>query len=114
MPNYRQSDVSGQRYRRCVRIDLQNTLGATPHAIFFEEDVAILGDDTIIRPAGHIDIAMTAPNTQFPLLNPADDSVIGTGTHGQAYVLMYSLYRALADARDNPPPPPPPPEEPPE
>jgi hypothetical protein len=102
MPNYNQSAVSGDRYTRAKRVVLENPLDGVPMATFLEQDVLIVGDETLTRDIGAINAAMTDPATAFPLLNPADDAVIGEATYGQVYALVYSLYRKLATDRDAP------------
>jgi hypothetical protein len=101
MPNYRQTALSGERYTRAKRVVLETPLGGVPQAAFIEQDVLIVGEETITRDTGAINAAMTDPNTAFPLLNPADDSVIGEATYAEVYALIYSLYRKLAADRDN-------------
>lgn len=113
MPDYKESQVAGKKWQRCYRIDLQNNAGAMPCAIFFEEERFIVGDETLSRNVGQMQVNFDQPLKAFPLLNPADDTVIGQAQHQDVYVLLYSLYRAIADERDNPPPAPPSEENPP-
>ena len=103
MPDYKESQIAGKKWQRCYRIDLQNNSGAMPCAIFFEEERFTIGDESIGRPVGNMQVNFDQPLKKFPLLNPADDSVIGTAAHQDVYVLLYSLYRAVADERDTPP-----------
>ena len=103
MADYRESTIAGRKWQRCYRIDLQNNSGATPCAVFFEEERFTVNDESIGKPVGHIQVAFTTPEKTFPLLNPTNDAVIGRAQHQDIYVLLYSLYRALADERDNPP-----------
>ena len=103
MPDYKESAIAGRKWQRCFRIDLQNNSGQTPNAIFYEEERFTINAESIGKPVGHIQVALNTPTKTFQLLNPADDTVIGQAQHQDVYVLLYSLYRALADERDNPP-----------
>lgn len=100
MPNYNESTVVGTRYRRTLRVVGENPLGGTPSLTFVEEEVVVLPDDTITRPVGMVQTDLTEPLTEFNLLSPVDDSVIGTSTYQDVYLRLYGLYRHLAALRD--------------
>ena len=103
MPDYKELQIAGKKWQRCYRIDLQNNSGHMPCAIFYEEERYTVNDETIAKPVGHIQVNFDAPAKTFDLLNPSTDDVIGAAQHQDVYILMYSLYRALANERDNPP-----------
>lgn len=100
MPNYRQTNLTGDVYQRAFQVVCDNMLQGVPRANFLEEEVITLSDGRIIRqPVTGCGIDF-APGTEFPLVSPVDDSVIGTGSHDQLQILLYSLYRALRSEID--------------
>jgi len=107
MPNYQEQQIVGTRWRRCHRVEINNPYAlATKGIIFHEAEHTLLGDGTTIeKGAGFIHEPFDDPAKTFPLRNPETDEVIPgmTMTYMDVYVALYSLYRALADRRDNPP-----------
>lgn len=100
MPNYKESAIVGTKYRRTLRIVGENPLGGTPSLTFVEEDVIVLPDETVTKPVGMVQVSLTDPAAVFDLLNPTDDSVIGSATYQDVYLHLYGLYRHLAAQRD--------------
>lgn len=103
MPNYNESSVTGTKYTRSNRVVLVNELGQEPSIHFQEQEVVILGpSDKVMRPGKGIGVTMSADNqtATFPLLNPLTGATIGTASYQDVYVMMHSLYYALAAARD--------------
>ena len=102
MPNYKESQISGDSWVRAKRVILENPLGGAPSATFIEEQViSTAGGDVKLPVEGPVlTDSMTDPTTTFNLLNPADDSVIGTMNYGELYIAVYSLHRHLAAIRD--------------
>jgi hypothetical protein len=97
--NYQQQAVAGTSHIEAKRVILDNSV-AIPKATFIEQKVLMLGDETINRDVGVLNADMTNPGTVFNLLDPADDSVIGTMTYEQFYGAVRSLHRHLAVIRD--------------
>jgi hypothetical protein len=98
---YKYDKISG--WQRSYAVAINNPYNEIPN-ITFSEEVVILNDGQIIKlpssqPALSADLA--DPNTEIVLLNPLDDTILGTGTYGQIQVLLYSLYKKLAQERDN-------------
>lgn len=101
MPNYKESNVTGTKWQRSYAASISNKVGELPKITFFEEEVVVVGDNTITRHLGQIDETFIRPQTEFELLNPTDDSPTGQfATYEQLYVLLYSLYNSLAKDRD--------------
>jgi len=102
MPNYNQTDITGEKYTRCTAVKINNCLNGIPIATFKEEDVVTTDSgDTIIQKKGTIGDSLTDPNTEFDLLDPTDDSVVETVKYQDVYNILYSLYRHLVNIRDN-------------
>ena len=83
-------------------VHFHNTLQATPTIEFVEETVTKLPDGTIQRVRGESltgyfnDLATT-----FPKFNPVNgNQKAGDWNYGDVQEILYSLYRALAAARD--------------
>lgn len=99
MGHYKQEQVQGWQRARTVFID--NPYGEVPSITFNEE--MIVTDNNIpifASPVGSCAISLQDPATGFNLLNPNTDEVIGTAHFQDAYIMLYSLYKKLADDRD--------------
>lgn len=103
MADYKEQIITGQysEYQRANKVIITNELNQIPIIDFLEEVIATLpsGQRLVIK-RDKCDDMMGDPSEQFDMLNPLDDSVIGTGTYQQAYVLLYSIYRYVAAKRD--------------
>lgn len=105
MANYKESQVSGTSWVRANEIIIGNPYEGMPQIHFREEEVLLVGDKTMRQPvAGMVFKPLTAsfaePATQFNLVHPDTDAVIGSSTYQDVQVLLYSLYRHLANIRD--------------
>jgi hypothetical protein len=94
-------------FTRAVQILINNSVDPSvpPTIRFFEEKVAVdsdgsetsLGTDGSQLTATYDDSTRA---TSFDLLNPVDNSVVGSQTYEDLYASLYSLYHALAVERD--------------
>ena len=101
MANYRETELTGSKWVRSNRVTCINPYNGTPFISFGEEEITLLSDGrTTNAPLGEIHQDFTDPSVEFPLLNPATGESIGTATYGQVYVILHSLYMALAATRD--------------
>jgi hypothetical protein len=105
MANYKESQVSGTSWTRSYRVELENPLNDIPRIIFAEEDVYLINGETVTKeiirhPVYSAQDNLSDPTVAFDILSPVDDSVVGTATYQDVYVLLYSLYQALAIRRD--------------
>jgi hypothetical protein len=102
MPNYRESvqQANVTKWTRAKRLVFDNTLAAVPALRIEEEEITQLPDITHHRDAGVIVTDLSEPATTIDLINPITGETIGTATHGDVYVMLYSLYLALAAKRD--------------
>lgn len=103
---YKQKIDSVSSYRRCCRIDGANTYEQMPTLMFHEEVVTLASDQTLIAkvPAGApLPVAMNNPEFQtVPLVSPDTGLPVPGKTVNmqELYLGLYSLYFALAQARD--------------
>ena len=99
MSNYKQDKVTG--WQRSKQVIIKNDYKAIP-TIEFSEEMIVEVDGALInkKDVGTVTSSLRDPSVSFPLLNPENDQVIGTGSYGQVYVLLYSVYRYLAEKRD--------------
>lgn len=120
MSNYKESQISGVKWRRSFRVQIDNPYNETPRVVFYEEDCINIGDDLIKTRAGDL-VVYFDPSAQIPLVNPwtgepmtNTDNEQQFASHIEAYILLHSLYIQNATLRDNPPLQPIEPETPPE
>lgn len=102
MPNYKQSDISGQSWQRAVRVVVENPSEGTPAITFIEERIINLPGQKITQSAGNVSEPFTPENAmeQFNLLNPETGVVIGAAAYQDVYVMLHSLYLHIAAKRD--------------
>ena len=103
--NYKEENVD--IYTRAVQVLINNPVQADidPSIKFFEEKVKVEGDNTVslgmdgsVLHAHYTDLNK---DTEFNLLNPEDNSVVGTQTYEQFFLSLYSLYWHMALDRDS-------------
>lgn len=101
--NYKETEVSGSSYVRAREVVVSNVLDGYKGIMYVEEEVSILGNKIMRENVGAIHQEFTAENagTEFPLLNPITNELIGaTATFQDVYVLLFSLYYHMAELRD--------------
>jgi hypothetical protein len=113
MPNYKEQTATATAWQRANEVRISNPANGVPNIVFYEEEAINLPSGIITRNVGNLTESFADPTKTFNLLHPVTGDVIGTAAYQDIYVMLFSLYMALADRRDNPPPPPPPAEEPP-
>ena len=106
MADYKQTDIVGNQFTRCNRIEFSNQLGAETMPVFFHEETVlnVQGmEKPVIVSAGMCHNALTDGNggTVFPLVNHATGEVIGEATYQQVYDMLASLYLYTAMLRDH-------------
>ena len=103
MSNYKETVVQGEysEYQRSNKVIITNELGGIPEITFMEQVLATLpnGQQLQVRQDKCTDI-LQDPAETFNLLNPQDDSIIGTAQYQEVYILLYSLYRYVGAKRD--------------
>lgn len=99
--NYNESAVSGTSWTRCWRVTCENPLGGAPRVVLNEEDVTVVGADTITRCRMHPLTVDFDPTGSIPLLNPTTGEAVGSSmSHEVLFAALYSLYMQAAAARD--------------
>ena len=83
-PNYKESEITGQKWTRAVRVQIDNPINSTPSILFVEEEAINLGAKVITNLSGNL-------YTQFAPENPL---------HLEIYTKLNELYILLREARD--------------
>ena len=101
MANYQESEVVGNKWKRCYNININNpSAPATPHITFSEEDVLQL-DSGLVRLGVDGFSVQFDPANEIELINPETMEPIGqTMTEGTIYLALFSKYIAAAQLRD--------------
>lgn len=98
--NYREETLTATAWRRCHDVTMSNPLGGPQLVRFFEQEVAKVGERTIVTPSGYIEKHFD-PTGQFPLLDPATGLPSGqVMSHAALYLALFSLYMQVATERD--------------
>jgi hypothetical protein len=103
MSNYKEQVIQGEysEYQRSSKVIITNELGQLPIVDFMEEVVATLPSGVkIVTKRTKCDDTFSNPVEEFNLLNPTDDTILGTAKYQDIYVILYSLYRHVANKRD--------------
>lgn len=103
MANYKETNITGTKYRRAYQVTMHNGLNKPKYIRFSEEDVLLMDGETVHQQGPNISEPFTEENggTSIPLLNPEDGVPTGeTMTYQEIYGAIYSLYLHLASIRD--------------
>lgn len=99
--NYKEHVAQGTVWQRCCRVEIMNTYGEQPFAVFNEERMMSAEGDLIrLGMVGgcRLDIV---PDEQVVVLDPATNEPTGeVVTHARLYQLLYSAYIQTALERD--------------
>ena len=100
MANYNEQTGSGTSWTRAKQVIINNNYNTTKNIVFFEEDIATVGDKVFQSNAG----MLTAQFNPQGIINLRD---LQTGertgnvvSQALVYQAIYSLYLDLAEARD--------------
>lgn len=100
MPNYKESNIAGTKWQRACRVTIENTLNATPKAIFVEEEVSIIEDTTTHKLVGSLSYTVD-PNEMVNMVDLETNEPTETQYPvGLAQWIIYSLYWKKAQERD--------------
>lgn len=102
MANYMETTSEGTSWRRAKQVAIFNPLDPTSSKdiLFFEEDVATIGDKTFYTDSGIIKTTYN-PDSEIVLLDPATGQATGkTIQQKVVYQALFSMYLAEALARD--------------
>jgi len=104
MSDYKQSTITGTKWTRTVRANIENPLNGTPGIFFAEEEVINIREDSspITRLMSNVSISFSDPALEIPLRDVSTWELTGeTITAGSIYQAIASLYWKLAIDRDN-------------
>jgi len=101
-PDYRQSQVAGQKWRRSMHGEFANPFNGVPWIRFDWEDRVLLSDGaTIATPAGSTLRCFDSPASVLALRDPQTGALTGqTITHGVLYAILWSLAMESAALQD--------------
>lgn len=112
MTDYRAADLSGQRWTRCARVQIENPLDGPPVALFIEEEALRVGvDEVVTRLSGSCALEASDPDLPIPLRDTTTweptGASISLGDLQQAIASAYWLAAMERDAAvENAPAPP--------
>lgn len=104
MPNYNENTLVGEiiTYQRSNKVIIENNLDQIPIITFMEQIISILPDNTkVIIGRTKCEDSLLNPYEELNLLNPVTDEIIGTAKYVDAQILLYSVYRHIANKRDS-------------
>lgn len=84
MPNYKESEITGSKWQRAVRVQIDNPLDKTSSILFVEEEAINIGDRVITNIVSNL-------QCQMDVTNPI---------HVEIYTKLNELYVSLREARD--------------
>jgi hypothetical protein len=98
---YKETTSTSSGYHLARLITFSNE-GAEPSVTIVEAVKTTTDDGTVhLCDIGQIFGRFNPENGSFPLLNPETGEAVGTMSHAELYVALYSLYLSLATDRDN-------------
>lgn len=108
MPQYQEQPLTGSRWRRSHFVACENPVVGEKAITFHEQFVKQTSDGAVtFEEAGSLRKPFVDPTATFNLRSPVDDTLILgangqplTATYQDVYVILHSLYLALASARD--------------
>ncbi len=102
MADYKESLISGKKWQRCNRIQIENPYNGSKYINMVEEEIADIGDGIMVNtPKGNIIEPFADPAAVVNLINPETGESLGsTVTYQDIYVILHSLYIQLATQRD--------------
>lgn len=98
--NYKEQVGEAVKWTRAYQIRIDNQYGTAPQIAFYEEEAVLLGQEVIVKPAGHIAAIFNSPADGFDVLDPVSNAVVSHITYGELQAILYSLYLDLATKRD--------------
>lgn len=100
MANYKEQTGSGTSWTRAKQVIINNNYNSTKNILFFEEDIATVGDKVFQSSAGMVTAAFD-PEYLINLRDPQTGEKTGNVIpQSVIYQAIYSLYLDLAEARD--------------
>lgn len=98
--DYRGETVEGRRWRRAAKVTILNPYMGVPTVAIDEEQITSIEGQVSAKPTDVLTTTVDLTSV-IPLRDPDTGALLGRSvTHGEAYVMLYSLYRQLGEARD--------------
>lgn len=98
--NYQEKNVTGKSWKHCHSVLVNNDFGVPPMFTFHEKLLTQLDDQVIQEPTGCVS-GFFDPVGVIQLRNPETGELTGEiMTQADMYTALWSLYIALAEARD--------------
>ena len=100
MANYKEQTGSGTSWTRAKQVIINNNYNSAKNIVFFEEDIATVGDKVFQTNAGMLNTPFNAQaliNLRDPETGEKTGNVL---PQALIYQAIYSLYLDLAEARD--------------
>lgn len=98
--DYRGELVTGKRWRRAARVTILNAYMSPATVSFDEEEVTELEGKVATRGTETLSMVVDLA-AQVPLMNPETGEPLGVSiAQRDVYVALYSVYRMLAEQRD--------------
>ena len=90
-----ETPLSGQQYRRCNQIVIDNRLGQAPTITFHQETVIGLAGGQVMHAPMQPQILAFDPSHEIAIINPETGADTGdTITQAEIYALVYSAFVA--------------------
>jgi hypothetical protein len=100
MTDYRQSTLTGNKWRRCFEILIKNPYNGQPTVTFQEQDMADFNNQILELGRDTVSINVSSEQ-EISILDPTTGLDTGQKiTHGQLYAILYSAYINAALTRD--------------
>ena len=98
--NYNETNVSGQSWNRCFKIEITNPYNGQQECKLFEEEIFSVGDKNVST-LTRILSPQIDMSSVINLINPMTGEPIGASiTHQDLYIALFSLYINTAKAKD--------------
>ena len=105
MPDYKETNFTGQKWHRFNRIVIENPLANTPSVMCVEQEVVVTPSGLAITDLGNMSFAFN-PDLNFPLQHPTTGAALtipqvhAMSLSMQAHVLVHSYVMYQAKLRD--------------
>lgn len=98
--NYNETNVSGQSWNRCFKIEFTNPYNGQQECKLFEEEIISVGGKNVSS-LTRILAPQIEMSSVINLINPMTCEPIGASiTHQDLYIALFSLYINTAKAKD--------------
>ncbi len=100
MNNYNETSAEATSWLRANRFELLNGYGTVPQINITEEMIVAIGGLSLNKFTSVLNMPYS-PTGSINLYNPTTGEVVGTMSHNEIMMIMYSIYRDAAEKRDS-------------